>query len=148
MGPSLQGWEPPRHLGLRAGNPNDLGRDGFWRRTGFQRQDLPTATGNRTILILDEPTAHLDGETLSQVGDALKQLMVGRTAFLVAHRSETVRLAGRIIVLDKGHIVGEGTHEALLADNTLYQKLMAEMGLPLNALPEKRAAAGRNPKGG
>jgi len=90
----------------------------------------------------------LDGETLSQVGDALKQLMVGRTAFLVAHRSETVRLAGRIIVLDKGRIVGEGTHEALLADNTLYQKLMAEMRLPLNALREKGAAAGRNPKGG
>jgi ABC-type multidrug transport system fused ATPase/permease subunit len=119
--------------------------------SGGQRQMVALARlflRNAPILILDEPTAHLDGETLSQVGAALKQLMVGRTTFLVAHRSETVRLAGRIIVLDKGRIVAEGTHEALLADNNLYRKLMAEMGLALDGLPEMGEAVGRNPKGG
>jgi ABC-type multidrug transport system fused ATPase/permease subunit len=108
--------------------------------SGGQRQMVALARlflRNAPILILDEPTSHLDGETLSQAGAALKQLMVGRTAFLVAHRSETVRLASRIIVLDKGCIVGEGTHEALLADNTLYRKLMSEMGVPLDGFPAK-----------
>lgn len=83
---------------------------------------------NPQILILDEPTSHLDGEALYQVGAALKQLMVGRTSFLVAHRSETVQLAARILLLDQGRLVAEGTHEALLADNALYRTLLAEMG--------------------
>jgi len=109
--------------------------------SGGQRQMVALARlflRNAPIIILDEPTSHLDGETLGQAGTALKKLMVGRTAFLVAHRLETVRLAGRIIVLDKGCIVGDGAHEALFADNTLYRKLMVEM----------RGADGQNPNGG
>ncbi len=133
----------PLIRGLPKGIDTAVGERGA-KLSGGQRQMVALARlflRNAPILILDEPTAHLDGETLSQVGAALKQLMVGRTTFLVAHRSETVRLASRIIVLDKGRIVGEGTHEALLADHTLYRKLMAEMGLPLDGLPEK----GRRP---
>jgi ABC-type multidrug transport system fused ATPase/permease subunit len=80
------------------------------------------------ILFLDEPTAHLDGEALQQVGTALKRLMVGRTTFLIAHRPETVQLADRIMLFDQGRLLAEGTHESLLQTNALYRKLLAEMG--------------------
>src|SRR5262249_55957228 len=80
------------------------------------------------ILFLDEPTAHLDGEALQQVGTALQQLMVGRTTFLIAHRPETVQLADRIMLFDQGRLLAEGTHESLLQSNALYRKLLAEMG--------------------
>lgn len=80
------------------------------------------------ILILDEPTSHLDGEALNRIGEALQGLMQGRTTFLVAHRPETILLAPRILLLDQGRLVAEGTHEALLAEAALYRKLLAEMG--------------------
>jgi len=80
------------------------------------------------ILLLDEPTAHLDGEALQQVGTALKRLMVGRTTFLIAHRPETVQLADRIMLFDQGRLLAEGTHASLLQTNALYRKLLAEMG--------------------
>ncbi len=83
---------------------------------------------NPRILILDEPTTHLDGEALHQVGIALKGLMEGRASFVVAHRPETVQLAARILLLDQGRLIAEGTHEALLAESALYRRLLAEMG--------------------
>ncbi len=83
------------------------------------------------VLILDEPTSQLDGEALQQVSDALKRLMLGRTTVLVAHGSDTIQLADRILLLDQGRLVAEGTDEALLAGNALYRKLLAEMGMTL-----------------
>jgi len=80
------------------------------------------------LLLLDEPTSHLDGEALHQVGVALQRLMVGRTTLLIAHRPETVQLADRILLIDQGRLLAEGTHESLLATNALYRKLLAEMG--------------------
>jgi len=82
------------------------------------------------LLLLDEPTAHLDGEALHQVGTALQRLMVGRTTLLIAHRPETVQLADRILLIDQGRLLAEGTHESLLATSALYRKLLAEMGHP------------------
>jgi subfamily B ATP-binding cassette protein MsbA len=96
---------------------------------------------NPQILILDEPTSQLDGEALRQVGMALKELMVGRMTFLVAHRPETVQLAERILLLDQGRLVDEGTHEMLLADNELYRKLLTEMG---RELEDSHAEVSRN----
>ena len=86
------------------------------------------------LLVLDEPTAHLDGEALRQVGAALKPLMAGRTTFVVAHRPETIQLAERILLLDQGHLIAEGSHEALQTDSELYRTLLAEM----SASPERR----------
>src|SRR5262249_289285 len=80
------------------------------------------------LLLLDEPTAHLDGEALYQVGAALKRLMAGRTTFLIAHRPETIHLADRILLLDRGRLLATGTHETLLMQSALYRKLLAEMG--------------------
>jgi len=61
--------------------------------------------------------------------------MVGRTAFLVAHRPETVRLANRILLIDEGRLVADGTHERLLDDNTIYRTLLAEMRAKRPAQP-------------
>jgi len=80
---------------------------------------------NPNVLLLDEPTEHLDGEALHQAGAALDRLMVGRTTFLVSHRPETIRFASRIVLLDRGRVVAEGTHEVLWDDQPLYRQLLS-----------------------
>lgn len=83
------------------------------------------------VILLDEPTAHLDGEALQHVGEALSRLMVGRTTLLVAHRPETIRLATRIILLDQGRVIAEGTHDALADDYALYRELVTPERQPV-----------------
>jgi ABC-type multidrug transport system fused ATPase/permease subunit len=78
---------------------------------------------NPKILILDEPTSALDPQTERNITDSLEKLMRGRTTFIIAHRLSTVRRADKIFVFDKGAIAEEGTHEELLAKNSLYRKL-------------------------
>jgi len=74
------------------------------------------------LLLLDEPTAHLDGEALYQVGEALQRLMAGRTTVLIAHRPETIQLADRILLLDQGRLLATGTHNTLLVLNVAPTK--------------------------
>ena len=75
------------------------------------------------ILILDEASSALDAESERLVQDALERLMVGRTTLVIAHRLSTIVRADRIVVLDRGRIVGSGTHAQLLAENELYARL-------------------------
>jgi subfamily B ATP-binding cassette protein MsbA len=94
--------------------------------SGGQRQRIAIARAllkNPRILILDEATSSLDSESEALVQEALDKLMQGRTTFVIAHRLSTVRNADQIVVLDKGQIVQQGTHEELLAQGGLYKDL-------------------------
>ncbi len=78
------------------------------------------------ILILDEATSSLDAESERAVRRGVDELLRGRTAFVIAHRLSTVRDADRIVVLDHGRIVEQGTHEQLLARRGLYWHLAGQ----------------------
>jgi subfamily B ATP-binding cassette protein MsbA len=94
--------------------------------SGGQRQRIAIARAllkDPRILILDEATSSLDSESERLVQEALETLMTGRTTFVIAHRLSTVRKADRIVVLDQGKVIEEGTHLELLTARGLYKQL-------------------------
>lgn len=95
--------------------------------SGGQRQRLSIARSilkDPKILILDEATSALDTESEKAVQEALEQLLQGRTSIVIAHRLSTIHKADSIVVLDKGCIVEQGTHQQLLDQDQLYAKLV------------------------
>ncbi len=78
---------------------------------------------NPAVLILDEATSSVDHETEETIQHAIKQMMKGRTSIVIAHRLSTIQHADEILVLDKGKIAEQGTHESLLKQNGLYHQL-------------------------
>jgi subfamily B ATP-binding cassette protein MsbA len=110
---------------LPLGYDTIIGEKGT-KLSGGERQRISIARAvlkDAPLLILDEATSSLDSESELQVQTALERLMANRTVFLIAHRLSTIRNAHRILVIDKGKIVGEGTHDQLLAENRIYKKL-------------------------
>lgn len=96
--------------------------------SGGQKQRLAIARALLTdprILILDDATASVDNQTERLIQTALDRLMHGRTTFVIAHRLTTVQRADLILLLDKGRIAAQGTHEALLAGSPLYREIYA-----------------------
>jgi ABC-type multidrug transport system fused ATPase/permease subunit len=94
--------------------------------SGGQRQRIAIARAilkDPAILILDEATSSLDSESEQLVQEALDNLMKNRTSFVIAHRLSTIRNAHKIVVIDKGTVAEQGSHEQLMANNGLYHKL-------------------------
>jgi len=112
---------------LKDGYETIVGERGV-KLSGGQRQRIAIARAilkNAPILILDEATSALDSESEVLIQDALWKLMEKRTAIVIAHRLSTIQKMDRIIVLDSGSIVEEGTHKELLQNKGLYAKLWA-----------------------
>ena len=94
--------------------------------SGGQRQRIGIARAiirNSPILILDEPTAALDTESERLVMEGLTKLMKGRTVITIAHRLSTIRDSDKIIVLDRGVVAEQGTHDELLTLKGIYSEL-------------------------
>ena len=110
---------------LPRGYDTDLAEQGA-SLSGGQRQRLAIARAilrDPAILILDEATSQIDAESEAHINAALAEFCRRRTALLIAHRLSTVHNADRIVVMDRGRIVAQGTHEQLLGSCDLYQRL-------------------------
>jgi ATP-binding cassette subfamily B protein/subfamily B ATP-binding cassette protein MsbA len=100
--------------------------------SGGERQRLGIARAlvkNAPMLILDEPTSSLDALSEAGVFDALRRLRRGRTTIVIAHRLSTIRNATRILVLQEGQLMAQGTHDELLASNVLYRRMCARLSV-------------------
>ncbi len=102
-----------------------VGERGY-RLSGGEKQRLAIARvilKDPRILVLDEATSHLDSQSEALIQDALKKVMAGRTSLVIAHRLSTILAADLILVMDRGQIVEQGTHDTLIAQNGLYAQL-------------------------
>ncbi|MBP0439375.1 ABC transporter ATP-binding protein [Tianweitania sediminis] len=118
----IQGVRDPRG---RTGYDAHVGERGV-KLSGGQRQRIAIARmmlKNAPILILDEATSALDSEIEAAIQDSLSELMREKTVIAIAHRLSTIAALDRIVVLDEGRIVEEGSHDALVAGNGLYAQL-------------------------
>lgn len=113
---------------LPQGYETVIGERGY-TLSGGQRQRVAIARTllvNPPILVLDDATSAVDVQVEQEIHDALKTLMEGRTTLIVAHRLSTIGLADRVVLLDRGRIVADGTHQELLRTTPLYVEVLAQ----------------------
>ena len=117
--------------------------------SGGQKQRVTiarTLLKNPRILIFDDAVSAVDTETEAQIHAALQRLATGRTTFIIAHRIQTVMRADRILVLDNGRIIQQGTHADLLLQDGIYRKIydlqarVEDDVLPVNGKGERITA--------
>ena len=107
-----------------------LGENGV-KLSGGQKQRIAIARAmlrDAPILLLDEATSALDNESEKLIQETLAKLQKGKTTLVIAHRLSTIRVADKIIVLDKGQVIEQGTHDKLMEKEGMYRRLY-ERGL-------------------
>jgi subfamily B ATP-binding cassette protein MsbA len=111
---------------LPEGYDTNIGDDGN-KLSGGQKQRVSIARAvlkNPPIMILDEATSALDTESERYVQDALEKMMENRTSLVIAHRLSTIQKADHIVVMEKGDIIEQGSHQELMDKNGTYRKLV------------------------
>ena len=114
---------------LSEGYDTVVGERGY-TLSGGQRQRIAIARTlliNPPILILDDATSAIDVKVEQRIHSGLRVLMEGRTTLIIAHRLSTISLADRVVLLDQGRIVADGTHASLLASTPLYSEILAQV---------------------
>ena len=114
---------------LEAGYDTVVGERGY-TLSGGQRQRIAIARTllvNPPILVLDDATSAIDVQVEQQIHAALSRLMLGRTTLVIAHRLSTISLADRVVLLERGAVVADGTHADLLATTPLYGEVLAQV---------------------
>ena len=112
---------------LPNGYDTAIGERGF-SLSGGQRQRIAIARAilaDPRVLVLDDATSAVDPTKEHEIRDALGEVMQGRTTIVIAHRPATIALAHRVVLLDEGRIIAEGTHDELLATNARYREVLA-----------------------
>ena len=128
---------------LSEGYDTVVGERGY-TLSGGQRQRIAIARAllvNPPILVLDDATSAIDVKVEQRIHSALRVLMEGRTTLIIAHRLSTISLADRVVLLDQGRIVADGTHAELLASTPLYAEVLAQAASEEQAAAEAAAGA-------
>ncbi len=130
--------------GLADGYATLIGERGY-SLSGGQRQRIAIARAilaDPRVLILDDATSAVDPTKEHEIRDALTEVMRGRTTIVIAHRPATIALADRVVLIDGGRVVAEGTHASLLASDGRYRQVLA------SAAAAEHAHAGNGGNGG
>ena len=131
-------------VALPHGYDTEIGERGF-SLSGGQRQRIAIARAilaDPRVLILDDATSSVDPTKEHEIRDALGEVMEGRTTIVIAHRPATIALADRVVLLDGGRVVAEGTHQELLASQERYREVLAAAEESSSDEPVSSSAAG------
>jgi ATP-binding cassette, subfamily B, bacterial len=118
---------------LPEGYDSIIGEHGY-SLSGGQRQRIAIARAvlaDPRVLILDDATSSVDPSKEHEIRAALAEVMQGRTTIIIAHRPATIALADRVVLLDEGRVVADGTHERLLATSPRYREVLARAAIEM-----------------